>query len=154
MFRRFLSRCGVGRSKVRQANSRPRSWSRRGFGILETIIAMTVIVLVSATAITIVLSSIRMTQKTVDREKAEYFSHDSIEAFRISEDEAGFKNLMEFAGYNLTEDGTGGYTYAFDSGYEATITADYTQARPTFQIRVMDGEEEITYYTFSKGGAA
>lgn len=153
MRNRFLSRCGAGRSK-RQANSPLRN--RGGFGLVEVMVAMAVIAIVTAAAVTIVMSSVRTSQKNRDQERAEYFSADAIEAFRISDDAASFINVMEFAGYTLTEEGDL-YIYAFDNGYSAEVKAEYTSAsgRPQLSVSVKDGEgNEVSSRSFTKGGGA
>lgn len=151
MFKRFLSRCGAENLK---GHSRF-SLGRKGFGIVEVIIAMAVIAIVSAAAISIVLSSLRSAQRVADKERAEYFAADAAEAFRVSEDEDGFRALMKFAGYELipSAGSSGSYTYTLESGFVATVIVDYT-SRPELHVSVMDGGNEIAACSFQKGGTA
>lgn len=154
MFRRFLSRCGARRSSPKRAHRRARPLGSRGFSIVEAVVAMVVIATVTAAAISIVLSSLRTAEKTAERERAEYFSADTVEAFRVSENDAAFEDIMQFAGYTLTKTADG-YIYEFESGYTGEIRADYSAARPALEVWVLDEDgDEITRHAFTKGGGA
>lgn len=132
--------------------------SKRGFSLVEVMVAMVVITIVTISAVSIILSSLRATQKNVDINRADYFSYDAFEAFKSADDEENFKEIMKFAGYELPEkDADGKYVLIFN-GYSAEIKAEYAAAgagtdQSTLTIAVKDGKgNEIANYSFHKGG--
>ena len=72
--------------------------NQKGFSLIETVIAMAIIIIVTVSALTMVTSSLNITKKEIYTSKAQYFAADSLEAFRIAEDAAQFEETIAFAG--------------------------------------------------------
>lgn len=132
--------------------------NKKGFSLAEAVIALSVIVIVSVCALTIVLSSISAKQTAIDKEKAQYFANNAWECFKASDSEEGFISNMEFAESVTLEFTDGECTYTSETyKFTAKITIDYTATRPTFDIAVTDkdGNEIIAFtYEKAKGGGA
>ena len=98
-----------------------------GFALAETIIALVVILLVSAAALTLVLTSIQVKTHAVTETEARGFASDVWECFKASNNEEQFLSNVEFAlGSALPtdqNDAENAYRYIFDRFY-AEITVD------------------------------
>ncbi len=132
--------------------------NKKGFSLAEAVIALSVIVIVSVCALSIVLSSISAKQNAIDKEKAQYFANNAWECFKASDNETDFISNMEFAsGVSLTFTG-GACEYTSETyKFTANIKINYTADRPTFTIAVTDkdGNEIIAIsYEKAKGGGA
>lgn len=126
---------------------------KSGVSIVEAVIALTVIVLVCATALTIVLSSVSAKVAAVNKSRAQSFASDAFECFKVSDTEQEFIDNMSFAGgAELTfTDGFCKYTspkYKFT----AEITLNYGAARPVFEISVKYQDKELIAFSYTKGG--
>ncbi len=129
--------------------------SKKGFSLVEVIIALSVIIIVSVCALTIVLSSISTKQSTIDKEKAQYFANDAWECFKASNDENEFiANMLYAEEIDLSfTNGVCEYTSEIYK-YTANIEVDYTLLRPTFKITVKDKKDNtIVTFTYKKGGS-
>ncbi len=136
-----------------------RSLGRHGFSIVEVVVAMAVIAIVTASALTITLLSLSSEKKAVELSRAQYFAADALEAFRAAEDQSAFESAMEFAGGYSSFEKQGENTYIYkleNSGCTATVTVEYADTdRPAFSLTVTDGGgKEILKRSFRKGDAS
>lgn len=69
--------------------------NKKGFSLAETVIALAVIVVVSITALTIVMSSIKNKVNIATKLDAQNFAYNALECFKVSSDDDGFKTLVE-----------------------------------------------------------
>ena len=114
---------------------------------------MTIIVFVSAAAITIILSSISDKTAAKDKAQAQNFASDAWECFKVSGSEREFIENMRFAEgieLNFTEGVSRYYSEEFD--FTAEIKTDYSAARPAFEISVIYREKELISFSYIGGG--
>ena len=106
-----------------------------GFTLVEAVIALTIVVAVSITALSIVLSSIVTKAKAVGEAEAQSFAADILECFKVSDSNAEFLQNVSFSeGITLTPgipDENGYSVYIFTSA-ENKFTAQ-------IKLRFMDG---------------
>lgn len=132
---------------------------KSGFSIVEVVIALAVVVIVTASALSIVMAAISARVKTVNRSEAQNFAHNMWECFKASENGTEFESNVKFAyeGLELNKDPDDEtkYTYTSDkNNFEATITVNFLDAKSTFDIVVKDvkNDEEIVSFSYTKGG--
>ncbi len=135
--------------------------ARGGYSIVEVVIALSFIVVVTITALSIVLSSIVTRKNAIDTSKAQDFADNVWESFKAADTKEEFLSLVAFSeGVSLGEgvpDGSAGTVYTYYSqehGFTADITVRYPQtARPEIEITVTDkGGDEIISFSYRKGG--
>ncbi len=135
---------------------------RNGFSIVEVVIALSVIVIVSITALSIALSSVSTRVAAINRTQAQSFADNVLESFKAAEDEAEFISLVAFAeGVTLTdgaldEDGNTVYTYySEENKFMAQISVKFVEnqtERSEFEINVTDKDgDEIVSFPYRKG---
>ena len=135
----------------------------RGFTVAEVVIAMAVIAVVTAAALSFFVSA-QSTRKTVlATADARHFAEDARLSFRTAESEEEFLSHLTFAREGilfadggLSHDGTHTYLYTSEKhGYTATLTVRYADAeRSVFSIRVVRGESrELLTLSYEKGDA-
>ena len=124
-----------------------------GFSLMEAVIALTVIVLVSVCALTIVLSSITAKVTEIGKSQAQGFASDAWECFKISNTEDEFVANMNYAvGTELFfTDGVCEYT-SEEYKFTAEITLNYAAQRPVFAISVTYQDKELITFSYTKGG--
>lgn len=129
--------------------------NQKGFSLIETVIAMAIIIIVTVSALTMVTSSLNITKKEIYTSKAQYFAADSLEAFRIAEDAAQFEETIAFAGgYSYFDVDENLYIYYLEnSGYTAEISLAYSDInRSEFCVIIKDESgNQIFEYHFQKG---
>ena len=122
-----------------------------GFSMAEAIIALSIIVVVSITALTLVMSSFSVRTTLITRTQGMSFADNVWECFKAADDQDEFKSLVEYAtGVTPTEDTK--YIYN-GNGFTAVITANYDDARPYFDITVTESKDgdEIISFSYVKG---
>ena len=136
--------------------------NRAGFSLVEVVIALSVIVIVSVTSISIVLSSISANTKAKNKSYAQYFADNLWECFLASDSQADFLAAVYFAeGVDLSHpqnvgsfNDDGSITYRFTHGqygFVAVIDVDFSDVGDTFRISVSDGEnKEIISFSYEK----
>ena len=72
--------------------------NKKGFSIVEVIIAMTVIAIVSASALTIVLKSLDNTRAAMYKADAQYLVYDALECYKVADSPEAFAAAFEFRG--------------------------------------------------------
>lgn len=124
---------------------------KKGFSLVEAVIALTVVVIVSFAALSLVLSSTTTKVNAVNKSKAQYFAYNALECFKASDDTTEFENNIVFAeGLTPTKDEN---TYIFVSE-ENKFTAAVTINGKAFEITVWDKyNDEIISFDYTKGGA-
>ena len=103
--------------------------SRRGFTVLEVVIALTVIVIVSASAFALIHSHIKLEQQSIQRIEATNIAENAIECFRFAKDEAEFKIAYE----------------AVVGTEDLQITLSETNAENSIIYEYTDGALEVTF---------
>lgn len=101
--------------------------NRRGFTVVELVVAITIIVIVSATAIGLINTQNKIHQQTMQTVEATNMAENAIECFRVTSDVSDFETAYEntFNGKITIEDNTeNGLTdYTFEkNGMTVTIT--------------------------------
>lgn len=133
---------------------------KRGYSLVEVVIALTVIVTVSITALTIVLSSVATKQTAIHKTEAQNFAQSVWECFKVSDNEADFVSNVDFAEGVTLSDGTldeDGYTvYTFDSEenkFTAIIKVRYYETlRSDLSVDILDKDgDSIVSFTYQKG---
>ena len=137
-----------------------RNRKQRGYSLVEVVIALTVIVTVSITALTIVLSSVATKQTAIHKTEAQNFAQSVWECFKVSDDDADFVSNVDFAESVTLSDGTideDGYTvYTFDceeNKFTAIIKVRYSETeRSDLSVDVLDKDgDSIVSFTYQKG---
>ena len=75
---------------------------RRGFSIVEVMIAMTVVTIVCFSTLTILLSSQVSATRAMKHQQAQFYVEDIINCYRVSSSEDDFKGLI-IKTFGLTE---------------------------------------------------
>lgn len=135
---------------------------KRGFSIVEVVISLTIIILVSFSALTIVLSSTNKRVEAINKTEGQNFASDILECFKASNGFSDFQNNVYFALGETAEntnwetktdeegkikwtlDKEGCYTYEKDGRYKAKITLYKNNGRQAIAIIVMKNKSEIT----------
>ncbi len=131
---------------------------KRGFSIVEVVISLTIIILVSFSALTIVLSSTNKRVSAINQTEGQNFASDILECFKASDSFEKFQENVYFAlgetaddtNWETNEDGTWEkdgddcYTYEKDGRYKVKIKLDYGKNKRTnIAIVVMKNKTEI-----------
>lgn len=116
---------------------------KKGFSLAEVVIALSIILTVSLTAMSIALSSVSVTAKAVELSKAQGFAANALECFKAAEDEDELLKLIEFAeGVKLTKDKDSVYLHTLGDGrFTAQITVGFADAEKTFKLILLDKDE-------------
>lgn len=123
---------------------------KKGFSLVEAVIALSVVVIVSFAALSLVLSSTTTKANAVNKSKAQYFAYNALECFKASDDTTEFESNMLFAaGIEIKLDENGQCTYLSEENkFTATVTIDGN----TFEITVLDKyDDEIISFDYTKG---
>lgn len=133
--------------------------SKDGVSIAEVVIALSIIVVVSMTALTLVLSSFSVRSTLITRTQGINFADNAWECFKAADDAREFESLVKEAESELTLDGNTGYEYDYsyqNDRFEANIIVTYEVGkRPTFDIVVTENKvdgDEIISFKYVKGG--
>lgn len=133
---------------------------RKGYSLVEVVIALSVIVVVSITALTIVLSSIATKTAAINKGEAQNFAENVWECFKVSNNEEDFLSNVSFATSAVLGEGQiddSGYTvYTYQSEeykFTAIINIKYsTTARSEFAVEIVDKDgDSIVSFTYEKG---
>lgn len=125
--------------------------SRRGFTIAELVVALAIIVIVSATAIAIVNSQNTIYLRTVQTTEATNMAENAVECFRFAKGDAGkFKEAYERSlnGTDLVDDTNNEKTdYTFEKN---NMTVTITIEGNTLTFLAVDGEKEILKESYTR----
>lgn len=144
--------------------------NKGGFSLVEVVVAMAIIVIVSATALTIALSSVNAKINAVNKTQAIYFADNVWECFKAADTKKEFDELLkaihEYYGEDSNEEDSNDehfekehykfgalekrgdvtyYIYTHKSGkyqFIAEIAVRYAaNERPTLKINISDGTD-------------
>ena len=123
---------------------------KRGFTVVELVVALAVILIVSATAIGLVNTQNTIYLRTMQTTEATNMAENAIECFRFAgkNDGESFEVLFERTGYELqpeTVDGATVYTVE-SNGMEVTITINGS----TLDFLAVDGDKEILRKSYTR----
>ena len=108
----------------------------RGFSIMETVIALVVIVMVTAAALSITMAAISARVKMSNYSEAQDFAHNVLECFKAADDKEEFEyDVKVVAGYELTPGEPSTYTYSAGNKFTAYING-------IFEIKVTEFEKD------------
>jgi prepilin-type N-terminal cleavage/methylation domain-containing protein len=119
--------------------------SRRGISLVEVVVALAVITIISAAALSLVISSARVDANSLRSTQVMIAAENSLECYRFAKSEEKFAELLEKTGDYKKVDGAYVLT---EKAY--VITVNYTDTKLTFSATDSDGEE-IYKYEFNKG---
>ena len=124
----------------------------RGFSIMETVIALVVIVLVTAAALSITLSAISARVKMSNYSEAQDFAHNVLECFKAADDNEDFeKYVAEVAGYTDMLEIVPDEQYSFENNkFIAQITANCATGEFDITINDKNGKEIISVDDYRK----
>ena len=122
-----------------------RNRSRRGISLVEVVVALTVITIISAAALSLVISSARVDANSLRSTQVMMAAENALECYRFAESKEEFAALLEKTGDYKGSDGVFVLT---EKSY--TITVNYTDTQLTFSATDSDGKE-IYKYEFNKG---
>lgn len=124
-----------------------RARNRRGMSLLEVVIALTVITIISASALSLVLSSAKSDAKALRTTQVIIAADNALECFKFADNEDEFKTL-------ITK--TGEYVSAGDGSYvltEEAYTVTVTYSAESVQFKAVDNDNEVIYeYVYPNGG--
>ncbi len=133
---------------------------RNGYSLVEVVIALSIIVTVTITALSIVLSSVSTKVNAINRSYAQSFADNVWESFKAAETQDEFLSLVAFAeGVTLTgsttdENGKTLYTYYSEKNkFTANISVAFSETeRDEFEIDVTDKDgDNIISFSYRKG---
>lgn len=134
--------------------------NKRGYSLVEVVIALSVIVTVSITALSIVLSSVATKVNAINKTEAQSFADNVWESFKAADTQDEFLSLVSFSeDVTLTEsetDESGNTIYTYYSEehkFTAEIAVRYSEnARSEFSISVTDKDgDSIISFSYRKG---
>lgn len=134
---------------------------KAGFSIIEAVIALTVIVIVSVTAIGIISSSLATKADAVNTAAAQRFAYNALECFKVAKTYDEFSKKLQFVeGATLVnakdeseQDIPNTYVYTSEAhNFTATLIVTFSTARPELKITVTDSDgAELVALTYQKG---
>ena len=129
-----------------------------GYSLVELVVALALIILISAVWLSVIYSSIHAPNNASSKAEAQSFCENVWEAFKASHDDTQFVQNVTFAnGINLEEidvqDGYTYYVYAKQERYVVEIKVKFDD-KPTIDVLAKDKHgREILAFEFVKGGA-
>ena len=119
-----------------------------GFTVLEMVIAMAVVVIVTATAVTLVLSSRKAETRVLRNADATRLAENVWECFKATDSETDFLAAVEYAEGITPEGESGTYTLTPERyGYTAALTLD----GESLQVVIIADGDEFLSFSYRKG---
>ena len=116
--------------------------ARRGFCVAEVIVALAVIVTVSAAALTLIFAQIRTDTEAASVFAATNMAENAVECFRFARDtKEDLGELLERCGYSVSF-ADGRYTAERD-GVFGEITVTPSESRSELEITVKNGKGDV-----------
>lgn len=133
-----------------KVNSRDKKRAYRGFTIVEVVIALTVIVIVSAAGMMMVQSQIKSEQKIAQTIEATNIAENAIECFRFAKNNPAnsFETVFSETGYNLVTATEGEKYFVYDNGLTVSITI--TDNKIEISAVNSNGDTILENYTYTK----
>lgn len=119
--------------------------SRRGFTVLEVVIALTVITIVSASAFALIHSHLKLEKQSVQSIEATNIAENAIECFRFANNNKDFRETYEAVIGEELNAIDGGYEYTDDNGL--TVKFEIENRKITITISDSNGEILEEEYT-------
>ena len=123
-----------------------------GFTIMETIIAMVVVVVVSIAAGTATLASIKAGKNVARDADAIRCAENVLECFKATEGKDAFVSAVsavEEKGYDFIARQDTTYKFKKDAGY--TVDVQYSESAITVTVTADDDREVLVEYSYTKG---
>lgn len=115
---------------------------RRGVTMVETVVAMTVIVIISIAALTAISATANVNARDEATFQARTDARNALEVFRYASDADDFKNNMNFQFRSPTQSGN---TYTVDYGWcTLTVTAEFDPS-PKFTARAVGNTGDVLF---------
>lgn len=96
---------------------------KRGFTLMEAVVAIAVVVIVSFAAMTLALASVRAEERAVRLNEVSILAENAVECYRASQNFPEFVDLLEASGNGNVIDGNGGADVTIErSGYTVEMT--------------------------------
>ncbi len=119
---------------------------KNGFSMVEVVIALAVVLIVSATAITITIYSITTKQDEINRNEALNLTENIWNCFKAAENEDEFFALVDFSDGVAFQQKNGAYVYS-PSIHEYTV-------RMTFDFDPASGKKSLDITALDRKGKA
>ena len=111
--------------------------NKRGFTLVETVVALALILIVSASSLVLIASANNATQRALYNAQAQNFVSDVVTVFRSVEDKDEFDSTLQK-----------GYISSLPKGYTRTIVIDGA----TLIVEVKDGDgKTVAKATYARG---
>lgn len=115
---------------------------RRGITMVETVVAMTVIVIISIAALTAISATANVNARDQASFQARTDARNALEVFRYASNADDFKDNMTFQ--FKPETPSADNTYTVDYGWcTLTVTADFVQSR--FTARAVNNKGDVLF---------
>ena len=128
--------------------------NKKGFSVVEVVIAMAVITIVTVTALSILTSAANNTREMMYKADAQYLVADAVECFKVSNSTSEFYEALNFRGNwkGASQSSDSVSIYIINgSCYQVTAITNYNDLRPTLNIEVIDNNRKIiTEYSYTK----
>lgn len=123
--------------------------SRRGISMVEVVVALVIISIVSASALSMIMMSIRVERKALTAMEVENAAEDAVDCFRFAQNnDQLFLEYLQKTGDFVEEDGN---FVMRSSAYTVTIRPGTNQ----FEYSAVNSDgEEICVFTYKRGGGA
>lgn len=141
-----------------------RKLKKGGFSVVEAVIALTVVIIVSISALTVVLSSINAKQAAINKSYAQEYANSALESFKNANNHGSFVQNLHFAegatglsSIGDTNSGSKEYTYTSAShAFTAKMTVSYpTSDTHKFSITITGkNDAEILSFEYEKSSSA
>ena len=116
--------------------------NKRGFSLAEAVVALLIISIVTAGALTLISSSQKATQTALEKQQAQFYAADIITCYRAE----NFEESLQFA---FGEGCKQGDKIFLPGDMVATVV----ETDNTLSVIIKKGETQLTAQSFTKGGA-
>ncbi|MBR2938101.1 MAG: type II secretion system protein [Oscillospiraceae bacterium] len=123
--------------------------SRKGVSIVEVVVALVIITIISASALSMMMMSVKVERSALTAMEVENAAEDAVDCFRFAKnDNAAFLECLQKTGEFVEEDGC---FVMRGPAYTVTITSGTNQFEYS---AVSTSGEEICAFTYKRGGGA
>lgn len=122
--------------------------SRKGVSIVEVVVALVIISIISASALSMMMMSVKVERQSLTAIELENTAEDAVDCFRFAQNNADFLECLQKTGDFVEEDGN----FVLRAGsYTVTIRPGANQFE--YSAVYLNGEE-ICVFTYKRGGGA